>query len=739
MINDYLRKANNKKYIFPGIFVIFVIGMSSFASQESLPQLLSSLSQNQVEALQQFHTYISGTDAYVYPDVMREHPIRFCLRYLRADDFNVKQATERYREYVQLAKDFNFRNVAESIENEYKENGPMFVCGHDVTGNIVIVCRPCSHLPKTSKDSEKAAVRCIYTMQLCADRMAPGHERATMIYDAGGVTSANWDMDFVKKISKMLGTCFPERIGRILMCNNGFLVSSLWKIVKTFLDPVTAAKIVFCGKNFEENLVPLLPPKHPYLEYLISKRDAKKRQGKTGIKLPKSDGYIAIWKQSVKSDYEDLQSWSTFDTLKLVNDARCIKNLMPPPTTTEKQTDHRDQDGDLHRSSNNGVDTGEKDSRNNLLGDGNRPSNKRADDRFVEGNSGTDNVDIDGENSRNNSLWDENTVTDSEEDGQSESTKCISKNYNSLSLYEKDSSSIYAVATQLYRVLEIKDRTYHFRTYKSCFLGSDCVAFIIALGLARTIEQAEALGNSLISKRLIQHVTNEHGLKNAYLFYHFLDFEPDENEEVAEKGMLMIHPMLPKYLESVGLLGTASRSKSTTVNRVVGQLYKRGNGRVRWNQRHIIIQGHIFLWKEDISSEVFKGKISLKDYICKACKSRLTSNIFFAFKLVDVHQNCLYFGSSNEAEMLNWMNKIQAIQATYVSEVLNNVNNAFAEIVHKFNSNYQLNSETNKLMKDPVAIASLVSSFRALSQRSASSYLVDIDFDNTELEEEVLL
>ena len=132
-------------------------------------------------------------------------------------------------------------------------------------------------------------------------------------------------------------------------------------------------------------------------------------------------------------------------------------------------------------------------------------------------------------------------------------------------------------------------------------------------------------------------------------------------------------------------------------------------------------------------------KISLKDYICKACKSRLTSNIFFAFKLVDVHQNCLYFGSSNEAEMLNWMKKIQAIQATYVSEVLNNVNNAFAEIVHKFNSNYQLNSETNKLMKDPVAIASLVSSFRALSQRSASSYLVDIDFDNTELEEEVLL
>jgi len=691
------------------VFIQVVCSMSSFISRESLPKLLSSLSQTQVEALQQFHKYISGTDVYVHPEVMREHPIRFCLRYLRADGFNIKQTSERYREYVQLAKDFNFRNVPESIEKEYKENGPMFVCGHDVTGNIIIVCRPCSHLPKTSEDSENAAARCIYTMQLCADRMAPGHERATMIYDASGVTSANWDMNFVKKISKMLGTCFPERIGKIFMCNNGFLVSSLWKIVKTFLDPVTAAKIVFCGKNFEEHLVPLLPPKHPYLEYLISRRDAK-RQGKTGIKLPKSDGYIALWKQCVKSDYEDLQSWSVFDTLKLVNDPRCIEKLIPP---TENQTNDNDQGDDEVRS-----------------------SSKRA-DRFVQDN-GTDGVNTDEKDSRKNSLKNGKTEADSQEYGLNDGIRGISKNYNSLSLNEKDTSSIYAVATQLYRVLEIKDRTYHFRTYKSCFLGSDCVAFIIALGLARTIEQAEALGNSLISKRLIQHVTNDHGLKNAYLFYRFLDFKPDENEEAAEKGMLMVHPMLPRYLESVGLLGAACKSNSATLNRVVGQLHKRGNGGVRWNHRHITIQDHVFSWKEDVLSDVSKGKISLKDYICMGC-NRLTSNNFFVFKLIDVHQNCLYFGSNNKAEILNWINQIQAIQATYVSEVLNNVNNAFAEMVHKFNSYYQLNSETKKFMNDPVAIASLVSSFRTLSQTGPSSYLVDINFDDTELEEEVML
>ena len=682
---------------------------ASPSSRQSLTQLLSSLSPTEVEALQIFHKRISEKDFYVSPNVMREHPVRFCLRYLRADDFNVSDATERYQEYVQLTKEFNFENIAESLEQEYSEDGPMFVCGRDAKGNIVIVCRPCSHLPKTEEDSEKAAARCIYTMQLCADRMSPGHERATMIYDASGVSSANWDITFVKKISKMLGTCFPERIGKILMCNNGFLVSTLWKIVKTFLDPVTAQKIIFCGTRFETNLVPLLPPKHPYLAYLISRRDAKK-QSKSAIKLPKSDGYTAQWEQSVTSDYQDLQSWGAFKRFKLINDSRCIENFKLVTG------DHADGSG-------RGKEGGDS-------------SSKKA-DAIVKIDC-TDGIDKGEKESGTIPPPGGKTVAESEEEGRRDSSSSVGNSYNSLNLVEKDSSSIYAVAKQLYRVLEIKDRTYHFTTYNSCFLGSDCVAFLIALGLARTIDQAEALGDSLISKRLIQHVTNDHGLKNAYLFYHFLDFKPEDSGKDADKDMLMIHPMLPKYLNSLGVFGERRSPSALAVNRVIGQLQKRGKGRVRWNQRHIIIKDHIFSWKYDVSSEGFNGKISLKDYICKPCKS-LTSKNFFVFKLVDVHRNCMYFGSSNQAEVLNWVRQIHMIQAAYVSEVLDNVNNAFAEMIQKFNSQYQLTSETNAFMKDPATIASLVYSFRALSQRGSFSYPLDVDLEAGEIEEEVLL
>ena len=63
----------------------------SFSSRQSLVELLSSLSQAELKALQIFQKYISNEDSYISPSILREHPLRFCLRYLRADDFNVEK------------------------------------------------------------------------------------------------------------------------------------------------------------------------------------------------------------------------------------------------------------------------------------------------------------------------------------------------------------------------------------------------------------------------------------------------------------------------------------------------------------------------------------------------------------------------------------------------------------------------------------------------------------------------
>jgi hypothetical protein len=77
------------------------------------------------------------------------------------------------------------------------------------------------------------------------------------------------------------------------------------------------------------------------------------------------------------------------------------------------------------------------------------------------------------------------------------------------------------IAIELCAAVEVCDRTYLFRTYSECFLGSEAVSALIALGHADSIEKAETLGNELVAEKLMQHVVGDHGLENGHLFYNF--------------------------------------------------------------------------------------------------------------------------------------------------------------------------------------------------------------------------
>lgn len=66
---------------------------------------------------------------------------------------------------------------------------------------------------------------------------------------------------------------------------------------------------------------------------------------------------------------------------------------------------------------------------------------------------------------------------------------------------------------QPYSGLEIRDRTYHMKVYKGCFLGSDAVTFVANfLKIERDV--ATKVGNLLLKKKLFQHVANDHEFKD---------------------------------------------------------------------------------------------------------------------------------------------------------------------------------------------------------------------------------
>jgi len=66
--------------------------------------------------------------------------------------------------------------------------------------------------------------------------------------------------------------------------------------------------------------------------------------------------------------------------------------------------------------------------------------------------------------------------------------------------------------------LEIKDRQYHLRRYRSCFVGSELIELLVEK-LAIPSEAAVVLAKQLESAGFIRHVVGKYPFKGEYLFY----------------------------------------------------------------------------------------------------------------------------------------------------------------------------------------------------------------------------
>lgn len=149
------------------------------------------------------------------------------------------------------------------------------------------------------------------------------------------------------------------------------------------------------------------------------------------------------------------------------------------------------------------------------------------------------------------------------------------------------SATVRVVARQLRENVEIKDRTYHLRTYKvnkafllrdastaerkrlqqfirfgkvrlscsdnyycrvalpvcillcifqACFIGSEAVAWMLSSGVASNEAEAVQLGNMLLQEKLIAHVLEEHTFENGFFFYRFTAENQEARKEEASRS-----------------------------------------------------------------------------------------------------------------------------------------------------------------------------------------------------------
>ncbi len=74
-----------------------------------------------------------------------------------------------------------------------------------------------------------------------------------------GLSKASQVYSYVKQASGISQNYYPERLGRFYLINAPWGFSTVWAVVKSWLDPVTVAKIHILGSGYQKELFEQIP------------------------------------------------------------------------------------------------------------------------------------------------------------------------------------------------------------------------------------------------------------------------------------------------------------------------------------------------------------------------------------------------------------------------------------------------------------------------------------------------
>ena len=229
--------------------------------QKGLADLLEALKADP-EALELLHKHPDGAQ-------------RMALRFLRAEchgrdrDFNVVKSQKRLAETLRFRRDMG-------ADAMLVKAPPCYTSFVDIGGELEVIDREGRVVvfsragllsvymdPKALMDEEwKQCVVCLTERRLQMLRESSkrlGHEvsATVVVYDLKGMSFASRNIiPFTKVINSIAAVHYPEMVDVIVLCNAPGIFSSIWSMVKGFLDPVTRSKVQVysAGKQDKERL-----------------------------------------------------------------------------------------------------------------------------------------------------------------------------------------------------------------------------------------------------------------------------------------------------------------------------------------------------------------------------------------------------------------------------------------------------------------------------------------------------
>ncbi|CEP60432.1 Csr1p LALA0_S01e10748g [Lachancea lanzarotensis] len=116
--------------------------------------------------------------------------------------------------------------------------------GFDLKGRPVVVVRPKLH-HSSDQTEEEMKKYCLLIIEQARMFLKEPVDSATILFDLTGFSMSNMDYAPVQYLISCFEAHYPECLGHLFIHKAPWIFPPIWNIIKNWLDPVVASKIVF--------------------------------------------------------------------------------------------------------------------------------------------------------------------------------------------------------------------------------------------------------------------------------------------------------------------------------------------------------------------------------------------------------------------------------------------------------------------------------------------------------------
>ncbi|CAN3359140.1 hypothetical protein DICA1_F11826 [Diutina catenulata] len=192
-------------------------------------------------------------------------PDNFLLRFMRARKWNTDNALKMLSNSIKWRMEFPADKWVKEADGPSFLNGTnqgfiknlttekSWIKGEDNNQNPIFWFQAKKHFgsDSPSDETQRYAVTTIEWVRLFLREVNESVDTVSIVFDLTGFTLKNADYTTIKFLAEVFEAHYPECLGRIYVHNAPWIFSTVWNIIKNWLDPVVASKIVFT-KNFKD-------------------------------------------------------------------------------------------------------------------------------------------------------------------------------------------------------------------------------------------------------------------------------------------------------------------------------------------------------------------------------------------------------------------------------------------------------------------------------------------------------